>query len=105
MTCFAGQTALITGSSRGIGGAIAERLRADGASVILHCNRNRAAADVLAARLGCQHVLQADLSSAEQIRLMFEGLGATKLDALVNPPAYGRRRRWVVLLPKLSTKS
>jgi hypothetical protein len=36
---------------------------------------------------------------------MFEGLGATKLDALVNPPAYGRRRRWVVLLPKLSTKS
>jgi len=84
MTRFAGQTALITGSSRGIGRAIAERLQADGASVILHCNRHRAAADVLAARLGCQHVLQADLSCAEQIRLMFEGLGATELDALVN---------------------
>lgn len=84
MTRFAGQTALVTGSSRGIGRAIAERLRAEGASVILHCNRNRAAADVLAAKLGCRHVLQADLSRAEQIRLLFESLGAIRLDALVN---------------------
>ena len=84
MTRTGGQTALVTGSSRGIGRAIAERLAADGASVILHCNQNRAAAEKLAVKLGCRHVLQADLSSAENIACMFAELGATRLDILVN---------------------
>lgn len=84
MNRFAGQTALITGSSRGIGRAIAERFAADGASVILHCNQNRAAADELSARLGGPQVLQADLSSAEQIDRMFASLGDVRLDILVN---------------------
>ncbi len=84
MTRFTGQTALITGSSRGIGRAIAERLASEGASVILHCNQKRAAADELAAKLGASQVLQADLSSAEHIDRMFAGLGEVKLDILVN---------------------
>ncbi len=84
MTRFSGQTALITGSSRGIGRAIAERLATEGASVILHCNRNRDAADELAAKLGGCLVLQADLSSAEHIDRMFAELGNLKLDILVN---------------------
>jgi hypothetical protein len=84
MSRFSGQTALITGSSRGIGRAIAERLAAEGASVIVHCNRNRAAADQLAAKLGNAKVLQADLSSAEEIARFFAELGNVKLDILVN---------------------
>jgi hypothetical protein len=84
MNRFSGQTALITGSSRGIGRAIAERLAAGGASIILHCNRSRNAADELAATLGCSRVLQADLSSSEQIERMFGELGDVQLDILVN---------------------
>jgi hypothetical protein len=84
MSRFSGQTALITGSSRGIGRAIAERLAAEGASVIVHCNRNRAAADQLAAKLGNAKVLQADLSSAEEIARFFAELGNVTLDILVN---------------------
>ena len=45
MMRFRGKTALITGSSRGIGRAVACRLASEGASVILHCNRNRAVAE------------------------------------------------------------
>jgi 3-oxoacyl-[acyl-carrier protein] reductase len=98
MNRFSGQTALITGSSRGIGRAIAERLASEGASIILHCNRNRAVADELAAKLKCKQVLQADLSSPHAITRMFTELGSTKLDILVNnagiwkPTPLGRTR-------------
>lgn len=43
-----GRTALVTGSSRGIGAAIAEGLAGAGASVIVHGSRPGAAADTLA---------------------------------------------------------
>ena len=50
---------LVTGSSRGIGRAIAERLAQCGFSVTVHCRSNRAQADELAARIGSA-VLQFD---------------------------------------------
>jgi 3-oxoacyl-[acyl-carrier protein] reductase len=36
-----GKTAVVTGSSRGIGRAIAERLANDGAAVVINYTRNR----------------------------------------------------------------
>ncbi len=57
--------ALITGSSRGIGAAIARRLQQDGWDIILHYNRSEAQALALAAELACP-VWKADLSKAEE---------------------------------------
>jgi 3-oxoacyl-[acyl-carrier protein] reductase len=81
---LAKKTALVTGASRGIGKAIARRLAADGASVIIHCHQNREAADILAAELGCGPVLQADLGSVKEIDAMFASIDKKKLDILVN---------------------
>lgn len=52
MTHLAGKTVLITGATGAIGTAIARNLAAEGARVLLHHGRNRAAAEALAADLG-----------------------------------------------------
>jgi 3-oxoacyl-[acyl-carrier protein] reductase len=53
--------ALVTGSSRGIGRAIALRLAKDGFSVTLHCRSGIAAAQKVAAEIGKAQILQFDV--------------------------------------------
>ena len=84
MPPLANQTALITGASRGIGRAVASKLFAAGATVVLHYHRNHAAADELASTLGIARVVQADLRSLSDIESMASELSAIPLDILVN---------------------
>jgi len=85
MSTLAGTTALVTGGSRGIGRAICLRLARDGAKIILHYHRNRAAAEETAAIIGPGvRLVQADLASTEQIEALFAALGPIRLDFLIN---------------------
>ncbi len=83
---LSGKTALVTGASGGIGGAIARSLKAAGATVALS-GRQVDALKALAAELGDgAHVVPADLSSAEGadqlIKDATEAMGG--VDILVN---------------------
>ncbi|MGE5547550.1 MAG: 3-oxoacyl-[acyl-carrier-protein] reductase [Solirubrobacterales bacterium] len=81
-----GKTALVTGASGGIGGAIAKALHAAGATVAIHGTR-REALDVLAGELKERvHVLTANLGKAEEVEQLAKDAEAAmgSLDILVN---------------------
>jgi 3-oxoacyl-[acyl-carrier protein] reductase len=85
MPLLAGQTALITGGSRGIGRAVAVTLAREGADILLHYHRNRDAAHEVGKEIGKPvRFLQADLGSARAIDGMVADLGTTPIDILVN---------------------
>src|SRR4051795_13752831 len=77
--------ALVTGSTSGIGEAVARRLAADGTRVVVHSRRSTEAGQALAAELGGAYV-QADLEVEEEARGLVEtALGHFgRLDVLVN---------------------
>ena len=65
-----GKTALVTGATGGIGGAIARALHAQGATVALSGTR-REALDALAAELGERvHVLPCDLADKDAVEAL-----------------------------------
>jgi pteridine reductase len=83
--------ALVTGSARRLGAAIARRLHAAGYDLALHCHASRADAEALAAELdaaraGSALVLQADLAAFDRLpELVASTIGRFgRLDALVN---------------------
>jgi 3-oxoacyl-[acyl-carrier protein] reductase len=81
-----GKTALVTGASGGIGGAIAAALHGQGATVALSGTR-REALDALAARLGARtHVLCCDLADAVAVEQLAKDAEASlgAIDILVN---------------------
>jgi len=78
--------ALITGSTSGIGEAIARRLSRDGYAVVVHSRRSAEAGHALARELGDAVYVQADLANdADRVRLIREAVAAWgRLDVLVN---------------------
>ena len=81
-----GKTALVTGASGGIGGAIARALHAQGATVALSGTR-REALEALAGELGARvHVTPCDLSDQDAVEALVPAAEAAmgSLDILVN---------------------
>jgi NAD(P)-dependent dehydrogenase (short-subunit alcohol dehydrogenase family) len=93
---LAGKTALVTGASRGLGKAIAERLALSGALVAVNYSSNRAAAEDTVARIvaagGEAFPVQATLGGVAEANKLAAALdveltrrrGTTGLDILVN---------------------
>ncbi len=81
------RTVLVTGSSRGIGAAMAQQLAGDHWNVILHYSANATEAEALAQNIGarCLGVIKADLKSEEETASLWKKASAlTSIDALVN---------------------
>lgn len=70
-----GKTAIVTGGSRGIGRAIAERLAEEGAAVIVNYVSNEALATEVVEKIrtngGKGHAIKADVSQVPEIRQLF----------------------------------
>jgi 3-oxoacyl-[acyl-carrier protein] reductase len=74
-----GKTALVTGGSRGIGRAIAERLTADGAATVINYARNEQLAHevvkAISAKGGKAIGIQADVSKLAEVQRLFSKAG------------------------------
>ncbi len=87
---LAGKVAVITGSSRGIGAAIARRLAAEGARVVLNCHTSVEAAEAVAEEIrqagGEALVVAADVSRSEEAQRLIQTTTAQwdRVDILVN---------------------
>ena len=90
------KTALVTGSSRGIGRAIAISLAKDGFEVILHCAGNVAKAEeakaIIEAEGGTARIIQADLCDLEATRKLAQQAG--NVDVLVLNASLQIPKKW-----------
>lgn len=95
---FKGKVALVTGSSRGIGRAIALKLASEGADVIINYFRRKSAAEAVAQEAAAYGVktltVKANVGEPEQLDSLFRQIEAMfgRLDILVSNAASGVAR-------------
>src|ERR1043166_3918881 len=94
MTSLTGKTALVTGSTDGVGRVVAERLGEMGARVLVH-GRDRARGEAVVADIraggGNAELLIADLAALAEVRRLAEAVRNTtdQLDILINNAGIG----------------
>ena len=90
MTDKTSRVAIVTGASRGIGAAVAERLAADGFTVVINYSANAKPAETLAREIegkgGRALAIKADVADPAAVRGMFDAAEAAfgGVDVLVN---------------------
>lgn len=83
---------LVTGSTQGIGKAIAKRFVAEGYSVIVHCSNDIEKAERIKKEIGADKVVICDLSDMEQVAKIKDATGA--VDVLVINASVQYKQKW-----------
>jgi 3-oxoacyl-[acyl-carrier protein] reductase len=107
MGTLSGKVAIVTGSSRGIGAAIAKRFARDGAKVVVNYAHSQGAADAVVAEIkaaeGEAIAVKANMAKPAEIKALFEATKKAygRLDIHVNNAAIMKRTFLPDVTPEL----
>ena len=85
--------ALVTGSTQGIGKAIAQRLVKNGFEVIVHCSSDIEKAERIKNEIGAYRSVVCDLSDMKQVSVLKEKTGA--VDVLILNASVQYKQKWL----------